>query len=97
MSTFTTINLKLTTYSYLQIGERTMRAIRQELGIKNTGRIAAADVIAVHAGLLGLDDAGGCYALSIDEYLAWQRDIDLIGMAGLSGTRYRRLVASFAN
>lgn len=49
---------------------------------------------AVRGGFLSLDDALDRYALSIDEYLAWQRRIGLFGLAGLrvNGTQPRRRV-----
>jgi len=49
---------------------------------------------AVRGGFLSLDDALDRYALSIDEYLAWQRRIGIFGLAGLrvNGTQPRRRV-----
>jgi len=40
-------------------------------------------VAAVRGGFLSLDQACERYALSIEEYLTWQRGIDLFGLAGL--------------
>lgn len=51
-------------------------------------------VAAVRGGSLSLDEACGRYALSIEEYLTWQREIDLFGLAGLrvNRTQQRRRV-----
>jgi len=40
-------------------------------------------VAAVRGGYLSLDEARQRYALSIEEYLTWQREIDRCGLAGL--------------
>jgi hypothetical protein len=40
-------------------------------------------VSAVSRGFLSLDDALERYALSIEEYLVWQRSVDLFGLSGL--------------
>lgn len=40
-------------------------------------------VDAVRCGFLSLDEACKRYALSIEEFLAWQHRIDLFGLAGL--------------
>jgi hypothetical protein len=40
-------------------------------------------VAAVRGGYLSLDEARKRYALSIEEYLTWQREIDRFGLAGL--------------
>ena len=40
-------------------------------------------VAAVRGGYLSLDEARQRYALSIEEYLTWQREIDRFGLAGL--------------
>jgi hypothetical protein len=40
-------------------------------------------VAAVRGGYLSLDEARERYALSIEEYLTWQREIDRCGLAGL--------------
>ncbi len=44
-------------------------------------------VAAVRGGLLSLDEACERYALTVDEYLSWQRSIDRHGLAGLRATR----------
>jgi hypothetical protein len=53
----------------------------------------AAIVAAVRGGLLSLEDACGRYALSADEFLAWQCAFDRAGETGLQVRRsqeYRR-------
>ena len=40
-------------------------------------------VAAVRNGFLTFDDACQLYALSVEEFLAWQHGIDLFGLAGL--------------
>lgn len=56
-------------------------------------RRKAAVVAGVRAGLLSLDEACRRYALSVDEFLSWQRRLESHGLAGLRTTRvkdYRR-------
>lgn len=56
-------------------------------------RRKAAVVAGVRAGLLSLDEACRRYALSVDEFLSWQRRLERHGLAGLRTTRtkdYRR-------
>jgi hypothetical protein len=43
-------------------------------------------VAAVRGGMLSLDEACDRYALTVEEYLTWQRAIDRFGMAGLRAT-----------
>ena len=43
-------------------------------------------VAAVSGGLLSLDDACSRYSLSLQEFLAWRRSMDLHGVAGLRTT-----------
>ena len=47
-------------------------------------------VAAVRGGFMSLDEARKRYALSIDEYLSWQREIDLYGLAGLRVNRTQK-------
>jgi hypothetical protein len=51
-------------------------------------------VTAVRNGFLSLDEACERYALSMEEYLTWQRGIELFGLAGLrvNRTQQRRHV-----
>jgi hypothetical protein len=44
-------------------------------------------VAAVRGGLLSLEEACERYALTVDEYLSWQRSIDRYGLPGLRATR----------
>ena len=46
-------------------------------------RRKAAVVAAVRCGLLSLDEACERYALSVEEFLAWQHAMDRFGVAGL--------------
>ena len=58
-----------------------------------TGRKAQV-VAAVRGGLLTLNEACERYALSVEEFLAWQHAIERFGIAGLRATRaqeYRHL------
>jgi Protein of unknown function (DUF1153) len=48
-------------------------------------------VDAVRGGFISLDDALERYALSIDEYLMWQRGLELFGYAGLRVNRTKHL------
>ena len=47
-------------------------------------------VAAVRGGLLSLEEACARYALTIEEFLAWQRSIDQHGLAGLRTTRIQQ-------
>jgi hypothetical protein len=44
-------------------------------------------VAAVRGGLLSLEEACERYALTIDEFLSWQRTLDRYGLPGLRATR----------
>ena len=44
-------------------------------------------VAAVRGGLLSLEEACERYALTVEEFLSWQRSIDRHGLAGLRTTR----------
>ncbi len=46
-------------------------------------------VAAVRGGLLSLEAACERYALTVEEYLSWQRSIDKHGMQGLRTTRLK--------
>ena len=43
-------------------------------------------VAAVQSGILSLDEACDRYALTVEEFLAWQRAINRFGLAGLRAT-----------
>src|SRR5690348_597925 len=63
-------------------------------------RRKAVVVAAVRAGVISLEEACKRYALSIEEFLAWQRLVDSHGLPGLRVTRlqdYRSLAAGPAN
>ena len=47
-------------------------------------------VAAVRTGLITLDEACARYALSIEEFLSWQRDLSRYGLRGLRATQVRR-------
>ncbi len=46
-------------------------------------------VAAVRGGLLSLEEACERYALTVEEYLSWQRSIDKYGLKGLRTTRLK--------
>jgi uncharacterized protein DUF1153 len=54
-----------------------------------TVRRKAAVIEAVRRGRLSLDAICQAYNLSIQEFLAWERDMDLYGVPGLRATRYQ--------
>jgi len=43
----------------------------------------------VRGGWVPIEEACRLYNLSVDEFLAWERDIDRHGMHGLRTTRYQ--------
>jgi hypothetical protein len=45
---------------------------------------------AVQAGLLTIDEACRFYRLTLEEFLSWQRALNLFGVAGLKATNQRR-------
>lgn len=47
-------------------------------------------VAAVRGGLLSLDEACARYALSLQEFVGWQRSVDRFGLAGLRATRIKQ-------
>jgi Protein of unknown function (DUF1153) len=54
-----------------------------------TARRKASVIAAVRAGWLPVEDVCQLYNLSVDELLAWERDIDRNGVPGLRVTRYQ--------
>jgi hypothetical protein len=46
-------------------------------------------IAGVRAGWLPVEDVCQLYKLSVDELLAWERDIDRNGVPGLRVTRYQ--------
>ena len=54
-----------------------------------TVRRKAAVIGAVRGGWVPIEEACRLYNLSVDEFLAWERDIDRHGLHGLRTTRYQ--------
>jgi hypothetical protein len=54
-----------------------------------TVRRKAAVIEAVRGGWVPIEEVCGLYKLSVDEFLAWERDIDRHGIHGLRSTRYQ--------
>ena len=54
-----------------------------------TVRRKAAVIEAVRGGWVPIEEACRLYKLSVDEFLAWERDIDRHGLHGLRTTRYQ--------
>jgi|SRR5690242_5098623 uncharacterized protein DUF1153 len=54
-----------------------------------TARRKAAVIEAVRGGWVPIDEICRLYNLSIDEFLAWERDMDRNGLPGLRSTRYQ--------
>ena len=58
-------------------------------GQRWTVRRKATVVEAVRRGLMPIDEVCDVYSISIDEFLAWERDLDRYGVPGLRTTRYQ--------
>ena len=54
-----------------------------------TPRRKAAVIEAVRGGWVPIEEICRLYNLSIDEFLAWERDMDRNGVPGLRSTRYQ--------
>jgi hypothetical protein len=54
-----------------------------------TVRRKAAVIEAVRGGWVPIEEICRLYNLSVDEFLAWERDIDRFGIHGLRTTRYQ--------
>jgi len=54
-----------------------------------TVRRKAAVIEAVRRGRVSLDQVCRVYTLSLEEFLAWERDMDRYGVPGLRATRYQ--------
>ena len=54
-----------------------------------TVRRKAAVIEAVRGGWIPIEEACELYSISVDEFLAWERDIDRYGVHGLRTTRYQ--------
>ena len=57
-------------------------------------RQKAVVVAAVRGGLLTIEDACKRYALTVEEYLAWQAAVDRHGLAGLRTTKTQKYRAT---
>ena len=58
-------------------------------GQRWTARWKAAVIKAVRGDWMPIEEACRLYDISIDEFLAWERDIDRNGVPGLRSTRYQ--------
>jgi Protein of unknown function (DUF1153) len=58
-------------------------------GQRWTVRRKATIVEAVRGGWMPINEACVLYNISIDEFLAWERDLDRYGVHGLRTTRYQ--------
>ena len=54
-----------------------------------TVRRKAAVIESVRGGWVPIDEICELYSVSVDEFLAWERDIDRYGIHGLRTTRYQ--------
>ena len=54
-----------------------------------TVRRKASVIEAVRGGWVSIDEICELYNVSVDEFLAWERDIDRYGIHGLRTTRYQ--------
>jgi len=54
-----------------------------------TIRRKAAVIEAVRGGWVPIEEVCRLYTLSVDEFLAWERDVDQFGIHGLRSTRYQ--------
>jgi uncharacterized protein DUF1153 len=58
-------------------------------GQRWTVRWKAAVIEAVRGGWVPIEEACRLYSISVDEFLAWERDLDRNGVPGLRSTRYQ--------
>jgi len=58
-------------------------------GQRWTVRRKAAVIEAARGGWMPIEDACELYNISVDEFLAWERDMDRHGVHGLRTTRYQ--------
>ena len=54
-----------------------------------TIRRKAAIVEAVRGGWVPIEEICQSYVISVDEFIAWERDLDQFGIQGLRATRYQ--------
>jgi hypothetical protein len=60
-------------------------------GERWTARRKAAVVEAVRGGWMPIEEACRVYNISVDEFLAWERDIDRNGVPGLRSIHYQTI------
>jgi len=58
-------------------------------GQRWTARCKAAVIDAVRGDWMPIEEACRLYNISVDEFLAWERDLDRNGVPGLRSTRYQ--------
>jgi hypothetical protein len=58
-------------------------------GERWTARRNGTVIEAVRGGWMPIEEACRVYNISVDEFLAWERDIDRNGVPGLRSTRYQ--------
>ena len=61
----------------------------QALNERWTPARKAALIQAVRGGWVPIEEVVRVYHLSVDEFLAWERDVDRYGVPGLRSTRYQ--------
>ncbi len=66
-----------------------MPDLPQETERRWTVRRKAAVIEAVRGGWIPIEEACRLYMISVDEFIAWERDIDRFGLHGLRTTRYQ--------
>jgi uncharacterized protein DUF1153 len=54
-----------------------------------TVRRKATVILAVRGGWVPIEEVCELYAISVDEFLAWERDVDRYGIHGLRTTRFQ--------
>lgn len=59
------------------------------VGQRWTVRRKATIIEAVRGGWMPIDEVCVLYNISIDEFIAWERDLDRYGVPGLRTTRYQ--------
>jgi hypothetical protein len=59
------------------------------LGQRWTVRRKAAVIQAVREGWVPIEEISGLFKISVDEFKAWERDMDRHGIHGLRATRYQ--------
>ncbi len=54
-----------------------------------TVRLKAAVIEAIRGGWVPIEEVCRLYMISVDEFIAWERDLDRFGAHGLRTTRYQ--------